>query len=29
MSEGTSGVDSTANPAAGGQPVWDEDRVAC
>ncbi|HEX6760615.1 MAG TPA: class I SAM-dependent methyltransferase [Propionibacteriaceae bacterium] len=27
MSEGTSGVDSTATPAAGGQPVWDEDRV--
>jgi SAM-dependent methyltransferase len=29
MSEGTSGVDSTVNPAAGAQPEWDEDRAAC
>jgi SAM-dependent methyltransferase len=29
MSQGTSGVDSPLSPAAGGQPTWDEDRVAC
>jgi cyclopropane fatty-acyl-phospholipid synthase-like methyltransferase len=28
MSQGPSGVDSTVTPAAGGQPVWDEDRAA-
>jgi SAM-dependent methyltransferase len=30
MSQGTSGVDSSPHdPAAGGQPTWDDDRVAC
>jgi SAM-dependent methyltransferase len=28
MSQETSGVDSSFNPAAGGQPVWDEERAA-
>jgi SAM-dependent methyltransferase len=28
MSQETSGVDSTSSPSAGGQPAWDEDRVA-
>jgi SAM-dependent methyltransferase len=28
MSQETSGVDSTSSLAAGGQPAWDEDRVA-
>jgi hypothetical protein len=28
MSQETSGVESTLPPAAGGQPVWDEERAA-
>src|SRR5512133_678694 len=28
MSQGTSNVDSTLSPAAGGQPVWNEERAA-
>jgi methylase of polypeptide subunit release factors len=28
MSQETSGTDSTVTPAAGGQPVWDEERAA-